>query len=73
MRRRRMLPSRDLPARADTGPQCRPDPRPRSLAAFAACSSNRCQASAQLNASLDAAPPRVEGDLRDHRYYAPPG
>jgi hypothetical protein len=40
-------------------------------AAFAASSSNRCPGSALLNASLDAAARRVEGDLRD-RYYPPP-
>jgi hypothetical protein len=35
MGRRRMLPSRDPPVRADTVAQCRPEPRRRSLAAFA--------------------------------------
>ena len=35
MRRRRVLPSRDLPVRACTVAQCRPEPRRRSLAAFA--------------------------------------
>ena len=35
MGRRRMLPSRDLPVRACTVAQCQPEPRRRSLAAFA--------------------------------------
>jgi hypothetical protein len=40
--------------------------------AFAASSSNRCPRRAPLNALLDVAARRVEGDLRDHRYYPRP-
>ena len=85
MRRRRVLPSRDPPVRACTVAPCRREPRRISLAASAAGArslgaerrirgmfNQSLSGQGPLNASLDAAARRIEGDLREHGYYPPP-